>query len=190
MQGLPNDLPPEMQQPQPQLTGTDPMNAIPGEPQQEIVGDDKRQELLDMIEQIKGKVGQSNATRFAMDNMVNSKRSDALQQIFMLMQEAGVDLADPQSVAEFIAKIREVNPDMAMLFEEIMDQLLGGEPKEMSPEMGGMEDIDGMGMDGMDEMPQEMGASRPGDLKMLRGIKMSPNEDLQQTVRGPVPEGQ
>lgn len=185
MQGLPNDLPPEMQQPQPQLTGTDLMNAIPGEPQQEIVGDDKRQELLDMIEQIKGKVGQANATRFAMDNMVNSKRSDALQQIFMLMQEAGVDLADPQSVAEFIAKIREVNPDMAMLFEEIMDQLLGGEPKDMSPEMGGMED-----MGDMEEMPSEAGASRPGDLKMLRGIKMSPNEDLQQTVRGPVPEGQ
>lgn len=100
---------------------------------------EQKQQLLDLIEATRGKLGEFNATSFAVDNQIESGRNDALKQVFEALQSAGVDLTDPQSVSDFLMKLRTQNPQMSQMFEEALNQLLGGEGEtpqaEMSQEM-------------------------------------------------------
>jgi len=206
MEGLPQ----EMQLPGAQLTGEGEMAGappvapeVPGVPGEgEFVSEEKRQGLLSMIEDIRGKVGEANAAGFATDNMQDVNRSEALQQVFSMMQEAGVDLTDPQSVGEFIEKLRESNPDMAALFEESMNQLLGGEAPEGglpgAPEgglpgapAGGLPGAPAGGLPGAPAggLPAEPPIpAGPGTMPNLQGANMNQNENIPQDVRGPVPQ--
>lgn len=155
-------LPREMQLPKPNLTGASGVDAVPGEPQVEYVGEEQKDELRNMIEQIRSKLGEVNASGFAGKNMNQVKKSEILREIFSMLQASGIDLTNPQSVGQFIQQLRETNPEMAQLFEQAMDELLGGS----SPVEGGGT-----------MMPEESGQNMNNQ-----------NEVIQQTVRGPVPQ--
>jgi len=123
-----NFLPQEMQLPRPELRGVGDVNSIPGEPQsgmeEEFVGEDKKELLRQMIEEIKGKLGEANSLGFVTDNMGKVQKGEALQKVFELLQQSGVDLTNPESVRQFIEKMRSSNPEIAQLFEEVMNELL------------------------------------------------------------------
>ena len=206
------ELPQEMQAPAPQLTGEAPMDAMPGEgmpipgegmpmpggespmpgPGVEMVGEDKKQELLAIIEDIKGKMGEANASAFASENMFNVKKSEAVEQVFNILQEAGVDLSNPESVNMFLEKLREENPDMAILFEEALDQLFGSEDIGEGESLGDEEEMGGAQAEAEELLgptpggPGAVGPSGPGDLKNLN--PMQQNENLQEGLRGPLPQ--
>lgn len=120
------------QQPQP---GSDQMPA-----QEQMATPEDRQRLLDMIAQMKERMGEFNATSFATQNQSEQHRMDMLKEVFSQLAAAGVDLTDPQSVAQFLDALRLNNPEMAQLFEEALNALLGEEvmPAE---ETGGMAPI-------------------------------------------------
>jgi len=109
----------------------------PGQPTGMPVSDEQKQELLGMIQKIKDKLTPLSAVRFASDNKTEEFRKSMLKQVFEKLQMAGVDLSDKNSVAEFIASLKENNPELAQMFEESMDVLLGnsevnsfGEPQD------------------------------------------------------------
>jgi len=123
-------------QPIPQIPPTDPSQLQPvgGAPQgapavesDQPVSEEQKQELLDMINQIRQKLGSFNAMKFASNNKTESVRRDLLQQVFQKLQLAGVDLTDPQSVNSFIQNLQQTNPELATMFEKAMDMLLGGQ---------------------------------------------------------------
>ena len=126
-----NSLTPDSSLPTPQDTGagasspTD-MGAAP-DPSSQPMTPEQRQELLDMIEKIKAKMGEANAALFAGGNKTNETRSKLLQMIFEMLQTAGVDLNDQQSVNDFIQKLQALNPQLAAWFEASFDALLGTE---------------------------------------------------------------
>lgn len=87
---------------------------------------EQKQTLLDLIDQIKEKMKSFGATSFAADNKTESMRRDLLRQVFERLQRAGVDLTDRQSVADFMTKLQQQNPQLAQGFEKAMEVLLGG----------------------------------------------------------------
>ena len=90
------------------------------------VSDQQKQALLDLIGQIREKLSSLGATKFASSNKTESFRRDLLKQVFEKLQMAGVDLTDQQSVATFMAKLQQSNPELAQGFEKAMEVLLGG----------------------------------------------------------------
>lgn len=110
------------------------------------VSEEEKRALLDMIEKIKAQLGDLNATRFASSNKTEALRKDLLRQVFEKLQLAGVDLSSRESVAAFIMRLQEQNPELAQMFEKSMDVLLGtaesgsfGAPPEMAaPPSGGL----------------------------------------------------
>lgn len=166
-----NDLPQEMQMPQPQLTGVGDVNSIPGEPMsQEFVGDNEKQVLASMIEEIRNKLSELNSAQFSTGNISEVEKSKALQEIFTILQSNGVDLSDPTSVQDFIERMRESNPELAQFFEQVMEQLLG-EPEQLEDSEEMMEGENPFGV--MPQNTQNMN---------------NQNETLPETVRGPIPQ--
>jgi len=90
------------------------------------ISEEQKQVLLDMISQIRTKLGDLNATRFAAGNKTEVLRRDLLRQVFEKLQLAGVDLSSRESVAAFIMKLQQESPELASMFEKSMDVLLGG----------------------------------------------------------------
>jgi hypothetical protein len=119
----------EVLQPVPQAPLTDSAQPFQGGAQQgdQIISEEQKQGLLDMIDQIRQKLGSFNATKFASSNKGESMRRDLLQQVFQKLQLAGVDLSDPESVNTFIQNLQQTNPELATMFEKSMDILLGGQ---------------------------------------------------------------
>ena len=93
---------------------------------EEMVSEEEKQVLLDLIAQIKSKLGNLNATKFAADDKSEQMRQEILRQVFEKLQLAGVDLSSRESVGAFIMRLQEQNPELAQMFEKSMDVLLGG----------------------------------------------------------------
>jgi len=122
-----------MDQIQPQISDSQmppqDMSGVGGQP----ISEEQRQALLEMISKVKGEISSLDATKFAAGNKNEALRQDLLKQVFEKLQMAGVDLSSRESVAAFIMKLQENNPELAVMFEKAMDALLG------TPEGGSME---------------------------------------------------
>ena len=123
-------MPPEM----PPQVPTSPMPApamgpgdVPGQGGvQQFASDEQRQQLLDLIQQIREKVAETNANSFAGGNQTQQAKMDALKEIFDLLKSSGVDLTDPAAVQKFIDDLKAFSPDIGQMFEDAMTDLLGG----------------------------------------------------------------
>lgn len=127
LQGPPPS-PPEAQGIPPTETGMGIPSMPPADPNMQVpqdVSPEERQILLDLIEKIKANLGNLRAQDFAGKNSVEMTRRTLLRQAFEKLQLAGVDLTDRESVAAFIANLREQNPTLADQFEQAMAVLLG-----------------------------------------------------------------
>ncbi len=179
--------------PIPPATGTPPVDAAPSPGGAAMASPQQKQELMDMIGMIEGKLGEVNAAMISGKNVSEQARMDALKNVFSIMQKNGVDLTDPQSVAAFLDKIKQQNPEFSEFLEQILDHLLGGAGpaprslQDLSAEVAvptapptpppGMEEGGG-GFPPPPPSPMESGMPPPAPL---------PNEALSQTVPGPVP---
>lgn len=111
-----------------------PPTGMPEAGPDEFATPEQKQQLMDLIQQIRSQLGQLNALQFANTNKSQQQRNDILKEVFSELQAAGVDLRDPQSVSDFIAKLRAQSPDLADLFEQSMGALLGEDPSSVSPQ--------------------------------------------------------
>jgi hypothetical protein len=133
------------------------------------ITDQQKEELLNMIDQIKAKLGSLSATRFASGNKAEVLRRSLLKQVFEKLQSAGVDLSDRQSVADFMGRLRQDNPELADLFEQAMDSLLGGATGGGFSEPQNSNELMDLGIPPQNNMNN-----------------INPNETLSQEVQGPV----
>lgn len=91
---------------------------------------------------------------------VEQKKREILGRFFQLLQEIGVDPADPQSVAEFTAMLEQQDPDLAILLEKML-ATLAPEPIEQ-PMMPGEAGLSA-GLEGEEEVPEDMNNPTPPD---------------------------
>lgn len=89
------------------------------------ITEQQKQELMKMIAAVQERLSKLNASRFAGSGKIDEVKQKLLQEVFQKLQMAGVDLTDQQSVAEFIERLRQRSPELAQMFEEAMDLLLG-----------------------------------------------------------------
>lgn len=127
---------------------------------------EQRQELLNLIAQIKQKLASFQALKFASKNKTDQFRVELLNQVFEKLQLAGVDLTDQASVAAFMQNLKDNNPELAQMFEEAMEALLGG-PDTSGEETG------------------EMAAPMMG---MPTMNNQNPNENLPEGLRANIPQ--
>lgn len=85
--------------------------------------------LMNMISATREKVGDLNTAMFSVNNSGKQLQSEALKEIFSLMLQAGVDLSSQESVAAFLERLKENNPELAQTFEEILNSLLEDVPE-------------------------------------------------------------
>jgi hypothetical protein len=131
-----------------QIQGGDPMSQMSQQPPQggmQQMPEERKQELLAMIEKIKQGLESFKIYRSASKGKSDQMRSDVLKEVFEKLQMAGVDLTDRESVAKFIDKLRQSNPELADMFEQAMDRLLGGE-MEQDPNISQDPNMMGPGM--------------------------------------------
>lgn len=107
----------------------------PEAPAEEMASPEQMQQLRDLIEASRGKLGEVNAMKFAGSNKEEQTRLDSLKQIFAALQSVGVDITNPEAIAQFLEKLRATNPDMASLFEQAMESLLGDSAMNEAPEV-------------------------------------------------------
>lgn len=94
----------------------------PGSPP--MASPEEIQQLQLLIQSIRSKLGGFHAQNFAAQNVLERTRRELLRQVFEKLQLAGVDLTSPESVAAFIAKLQQQNPQLAIQFEQAMEALL------------------------------------------------------------------
>lgn len=150
----------------PSTPGVPGMPQTPGTPVDQPITPEQRQELLDIISQIKQKIQSFEALKFASKNKTEQFRSDLLNQVFEKLQLAGVDLTDQASVAAFMQNLKDNNPELAQMFESAMESLLGG-PDNQSD--GGSEQAD-------------------PTMDMPTMNNQNPNENLPEGLRGNIPQ--
>ena len=112
----------------------DPTQVAPEQTGDQPVSDEQKQVLLDMINEIRVKLGNVHAANFATKNKIEKLRSDLLKQVFEKLQLAGVDLTSNESVSNFLNNLQQVSPQIAANFEKAMDLLLGGDGMQGAPQ--------------------------------------------------------
>lgn len=122
--------------------------------QQQMASPEQRQQLMDMMDAVRGKIGELNSVHFATQNAADMSRREALKEVFSALQEAGIDLSDPAAVSEFLDKLRQMNPELARLLEESLDALLG----EEQPMNNMNENYEALPEDVRGPVPQNQGA--------------------------------
>jgi len=122
---MPPEMPPQVP-PSPMPEAPMSPGMAPGATPQ-FATDEQRQQLLDLIQQIRDKVAETNANMFAGGNQTQRVKMDALKEIFDLMKSSGVDLSDPAAVQKFIDDLKAFSPDIGQMFEDAMNDLLGGQ---------------------------------------------------------------
>jgi len=88
---------------------------------------EQKQELLTMIDDMRQKLGDAEATRIASQGKTENIRKEMLKRVFEILQLSGVDLEKRESVSAFLEKLRTNNPQLAEWFENSVDVLLGKE---------------------------------------------------------------
>lgn len=111
--------------PDPQLQGTD---AMPSP-----------DEIKNKIQQFMTDSNQAKTASIQSQSAIEDARTQAMQQAFEVLKEAGVNPADPSSLAEFMQKLESLDPDAAEMMQNALSAIFGGEeaapPASVNPEM-------------------------------------------------------
>ena len=122
------------------------MGGMPISAGDQPVSEEQMEELRNLAEEVNARFAKLKSIIFATKNKSETLKKEVLGEVFEKMAMAGINLEDQSSVAEYINRIRETNPEIADQFEYAMDTLMGDEmpmdeqkgleePVEMNNEM-------------------------------------------------------
>ena len=100
-------------------------------------------ELDTAFDELKNKEGALNSKRLLNKNLIKEKKADLIRSMFGIMEEAGVDLSNMESIGQFVSQLEQQDPDLAAMFEMAFTGLVGEEAEEAqnlkeAPEAGMM----------------------------------------------------
>lgn len=91
-------------------------------------------ELQALIGKTRGAVGELSAMENSLKAKSGKLDSERLQQFFYMLESQGVNLEDPQSIADFLNKLKSTNPEVGEMIESDLEELLDktdGQPIEI-----------------------------------------------------------
>ena len=95
--------------------------------------DEMKSNLAGMFSKIEEKYQDLNSKNFVAKNGEEQAKSDAIKEVFTILQNAGIDPSDLNSVNEFLVKLKSKNIDMYNQVSEALNYLIG-EDKAEQPE--------------------------------------------------------
>lgn len=104
--------------------------------------EEMRNNLSELMNGVQSKYSELNSEVFSNKNAADSTRQETIREALEMLQAAGVDLNDPESINQFMQRLNEMNPDLFMLFEDALNKILAGdgfEPEAEGMDMGGVE---------------------------------------------------
>lgn len=110
------------------------------------MGEEKNPEEMqaainDLMEKIEDKIRILDTKKIVRNNKDEYSRIEALKEVLVSMESAGVDLNDQNSINDFMSRLEEESPDIYTMFTEAMENLLG--------QNSGQEDSQAMGQPAM-----------------------------------------
>lgn len=105
----------------------DQQQVLPQDPAMQDPSAVSEQDLMDLRgikEACDAKVAAAETARFTGNNAIESKRGDLVRKVMDVLREAGVDPADPASVARFRKQLFDKDPDLLAMFDEGMRRLV------------------------------------------------------------------
>jgi len=136
----------------------------------ELSQEQMRANLDEMMNKIQGKYQDITAQKASVDNQNKKMNSEALREIFDILQSQGVDPSKPEEVKAFMDKIAQTNPDLYQQIETAIQGIMG-EEDIAGPEAGMASPV------GPAVEPQ-MQPQMPGESNMNMSQNDTPQENL------------
>lgn len=159
---------PNMMGAMPPAAAPDPAQEMGGMPPQqpEIVGPDQVAELKSMFQDAQNKNAQVMGKEIMGRNQISMMRKEVLSKLFQVLQDAGVDPSNPESVRGFLQSLEQQDPDLLEIFMTAFNDLQNGPAEADAPEeqnlMGRFQQLSRMGGEGdMPPMPEQGPMSGP-----------------------------
>jgi len=102
--------------------------------QPELAPAEMRGELESSLEDVKSREAALNSQELMNKNKIKEVKAKAIQSLFGLLEDFGVDASNLESINLFLTKLRERDPDLAALFEIAFTDLTGGVEKAQQEE--------------------------------------------------------
>lgn len=92
----------------------------------ELASPQQVQELQDLLSKVKNAQSSLVTQKLIKRNETNMMQKQLMNSLFGLMQTAGVDPANPESVKAFLTKLSQQSPDLVEIFQQAFSDLSGG----------------------------------------------------------------
>ena len=106
------------------------------------------------------------------------RRSEALSELFTILESKGVDPENPEEIRRFLDGIRETNPEIADQIEKAIIGLLGEEETEALAEE---EMTGGLNEEGLSGLGEEVDGITP-EGQPSEDMNINNNEEIQQNI--------
>jgi len=148
----------------------------------ELEGEAMKMDLGAKFDDLEARDSKINEMKASGIESLNKFKKESLDKVFGMMQDAGVDPGDLESISKFMQKLEEQDPDLAIMFRKAMDALIPkgegeeGESKSILGALGsGVKSPEGL-------MDMKMG-------EMQRGAGNMPIPNLDSSMMPPLQEG-
>ena len=91
--------------------------------------------LAEVMAKLEGKYQQFDAGKFGTENKMAQMKSDALSELFSMLQSKGIDPNNPEELKGFLDKIKEGNPELYQQIVGALNAIIGSE-EQMNPNVG------------------------------------------------------
>ena len=117
----------ETQQFQPAPVSPTEVPTIPNTQGQDLSQDEMKTNLKNMMDKIDAKYQNFQTSQFSYDNQNAQAKSQALREVFDLLQSAGVDPSNVEQVQQFLDEIKTKSPELYQQIEKVLQDLIGGD---------------------------------------------------------------
>ena len=96
------------------------------DPGSSLISDEKRQNLVYAMGRLKAQAEDTKMRINSSQIRLETERKKKLGEIFSKMKLGGVDLSSRESVSDYINRLKQNNPETAVMFENAMGYLMSG----------------------------------------------------------------
>ena|SRR3990167_8797122 len=115
--------------------------------------EEMRANLKGMMEKIQGKYQDFNAQKFSSESKSKEQQSQALREIFSILESMGVDPSSPEEVNAFLEELKIKNPELAQQIETALKSVLGEDQEVVEEPVG--EEVPPEGNMNTNEVPSQ-----------------------------------
>jgi len=103
-----------------------------GQPIEGGIGQElSQEEMMSNLQGLAGKIDEKyqdfNSQKFASKNRLDTRKRDALKEVFNVMLEKGINLENPEDVRNFLDTLRETNPELYQIVEGSLEKIFAVE---------------------------------------------------------------